>query len=102
MKTQTFGVEIEMNHITRENAAKAVANYFGTTAYFKGTGYMIWACKDQQGREWQFERDASIVGPEAEKCEMVTPILTYSDMETLQDIVSKALVICIDFECFIV
>ena len=87
MKTQTFGVEIEMNHITRENAAKAVANYFGTTAYFKGTGYMIWACKDQQGREWQFERDASIVGPEAEKCEMVTPILTYSDMETLQDIV---------------
>lgn len=88
MKDQTFGVEIEMNHIKREKAAELVANFFGTTHYFKGGGiYNIWACKDDRGREWQFERDASIRGPELEKCEMVTPILKYEDIETLQEII---------------
>lgn len=88
MKDQTFGVEVEMNHITREHASELIAAYFGTTHYFKGGGvYKIWACKDTQGREWQFERDASILGPDNEKCEMVTPILKYEDIETLQEIV---------------
>lgn len=89
MRDQTFGVEIEMNHITRENAATLVAGYFGTTHYFKSDSgvYRIWACKDQKGREWQFERDSSILGPDDEKCEMVTPILKYEDIETLQEIV---------------
>ena len=88
MKNQTFGVEIEMNHITREKAAELIADYFGTIHYYKGCGiYKIWACKDTQGREWQFERDASIYGPEDEKCEMVTPILHYEDIETLQEII---------------
>lgn len=88
MKDQTFGVEIEMNHIKREKAAELVAKFFGTTHYYKGGGiYNIWACKDKKGREWQFERDASIRGPELEKCEMVTPILKYEDIETLQEII---------------
>lgn len=88
MKDQTFGVEVEMNHITRENASIIVAGYFGTTHYYKGGGvYKIWACKDTQGREWQFERDGSILGPDDQRCEMVTPILTYKDIETLQEIV---------------
>ena len=30
MKKQTIGVEIEMNNITREKAARKVAEYFGT------------------------------------------------------------------------
>ena len=30
MKNQTIGVEIEMNNITREKAARKVAEYFGT------------------------------------------------------------------------
>lgn len=89
MKEQTIGVEIEMNNITREKAAKKVAEYFGTTAWdaARQYGYCAWACKDQQGRVWKFQRDVSIAGPEAEKCEMVTPILTYQDIETLQEIV---------------
>ena len=32
MKNQTIGVEIEMNNITREKAARKVAEYFGTRA----------------------------------------------------------------------
>lgn len=34
MKKQTIGVEIEMNNITREKAARKVADYFGTTAWY--------------------------------------------------------------------
>ena len=32
MKNQTIGVEIEMNSITRQKAAKRVADYVGTRA----------------------------------------------------------------------
>ena len=89
MKKQTIGVEVEMNNITREKAARKVAEFFGTTEWYAAGeyGYMTWACKDQQGRVWKFQRDISIHGPEAEKCEMVTPILTYEDIETLQAII---------------
>ena len=41
---------------------------------------------DQQDREWKFQRDVSINGPDDEKCELVTPILTYADMETFQEL----------------
>ena len=37
MKRQTIGVEVEMNNITRENAARIAADYFGTGRY-KYTG----------------------------------------------------------------
>ena len=89
MKNQTIGVEVEMNNITREKAAKKVAEFFGTTAWYAAAeyGYFSWACKDQQGRVWKFQRDVSIHGPDAQKCEMVTPILTYDDIETLQAII---------------
>lgn len=89
MKNQTIGVEIEMNNITREKAARKVAEYFGTRAWNAASeyGYYSWACKDQQGRVWKFQRDVSIYGPDAEKCELVTPILTYDDIETLQEII---------------
>lgn len=89
MKNQTIGVEVEMNNITREKAARKVAEFFGTTAWDAASeyGYFSWACKDQQGRVWKFQRDTSISGPDAEKCELVTPILTYEDIETLQAII---------------
>ena len=90
LKAQTFGVEIEGNNITRENAAKTAAEYFKTNRYENTAyrdGYMTWTAYDQQGREWKFSRDVSISGPDAEKCEMVTPILSYDDMELLQGLV---------------
>ena len=92
MKNQTIGVEVEMNNITRQNAAKAAAEYFGTgrsedTAY--RNGYRTWSAWDTQGREWKFSRDVSIEGPEAEQCELVTPILRYEDMELLQGLIRK-------------
>ena len=35
MKTQTFGIEIEMNHITRQRAAQVVAETLGEGATFR-------------------------------------------------------------------
>lgn len=89
MKQQTIGVEIEMNSITRRKAAILVGEYFGTRAYdaAREYGYCSWACQDRKGRIWKFQRDCSIAGPEDEKCEMVTPILRYDDIEDLQEIV---------------
>lgn len=35
MKDQYFGVEVEMTGITREQAAQALADYFGTIPQYK-------------------------------------------------------------------
>ena len=89
MKKQTIGVEIEMNNITRQKAAKIAATFFGTgrVEYTANrNGYYTWSAWDTQGREWKFSRDVSISGPDDEKCEMVTPILTYADIESLQEL----------------
>ena len=92
MKKQTIGVEVEMNSITRQNAAKLAADFFGTGRFqdtARRNGYRTWSAWDAQGREWKFQRDSSIAGPDDERCEMVTPILTYADMETLQELVRR-------------
>ena len=92
MKKQTIGVEVEMNSITREKAARLTATFFGTGRYENTAcrnGYCTWSAWDESGREWKFQKDVSIAGPDSEKCEMVTPILTYVDMETLQELVRR-------------
>ena len=89
MKNQTIGVEVEMNSIKRSKAAKIAADFFGTGRYentASRNGYYTWSAWDSEGREWKFQRDVSISGPDDEKCEMVTPILTYGDIETLQEL----------------
>jgi len=90
MKKQTIGVEVEMNSIERSKAAKLAAEFFGTGRWqdtARRNGYSTWSAWDAQGREWKFQKDVSIHGPDSEKCEMVTPILTYTDMDTLQGLV---------------
>ena len=89
-----FGVEIEMNHITRENAAKLAAEFFGTnhyeyTALSQGDGYRTWSAWDEQGRKWKFSYDCSIAGVSEKKCELVTPILEYKDIEVLQELIRR-------------
>lgn len=92
MKTQTIGVEIEMNGISREKAAKIAADFFGTgrsqnTAF--RNGYCTYSAWDADGREWKFQKDVSISGPDSEKCELVTPILHYEDIELLQELARR-------------
>ena len=92
MKKQTIGVEVEMNNIRRDKAAELAAAFFGT-GRFENTasrnGYYTWSAWDANGREWKFQKDCSISGPDDKKCELVTPILHYSDIETLQELVRK-------------
>ena len=92
MKEQTIGVEVEMNNITREKAARIAADFFETHRYENTAGrngYYTWSAWDSQGREWKFQRDVSIAGPDSEKCELVTPILHYSDIENLQELIRR-------------
>ena len=92
LKNQTIGVEVEMNNITREKAAKLAADFFGTGRWentANRNGYQTWSAWDGEGREWKFQKDVSIAGPDVQKCEMVTPILHYSDIENLQELIRK-------------
>ena len=91
MKAQTFGCEVEMNGISRMDAARVAAEYFGMPTKYYDTadrnGYFTWSAWDAQGREWKFSRDVSIAGPDAQKTELVTPVLHYEDMELLQGLI---------------
>ena len=93
MKQQTIGVEVEMYNIKRSRAAELAATFFGTGRYeytSPRNGYQTWSAWDNQGREWKFQRDCSIQArTDEEKCEMVTPILTYDDIETLQELIRQ-------------
>ena len=88
MLNQTFGVEIEMSGISRKRAATILADYFGTTVYHDGGSYDTYSAYDNQHRKWKCVYDSSIVASsKTYKCELVTPILTYADMNDLQEIV---------------
>lgn len=86
MKNQTFGIEIEMNHITREQAAQMVAQTLGEGAAFRHTGgtYDAWEVTGPDGRKWKLVSDASIAGPRTHGTEFVSPICRWEDIETVQ------------------
>lgn len=98
MKNQTIGVEIEMTGVNRNTVAKVLAKHFGTAATYIGGSYKAYEVDDNEGRTWKVMRDSSI---RAEKkngeevtsaddlyqVELVTPILTYNDIENLQEVV---------------
>lgn len=103
IKEQAFGVEIEMTGISRKNAARITAKFFGTEAIDLGTYYATWGATDSCGRTWKFMFDSSIsavnkdgipqkntFNPKKDvyKCEFVTPILHYEDLETLKKIMN--------------
>lgn len=94
-KMQSFGIEIEMNHIGRDKAAEIVAKHYGTIAsvHYAGEGYRTWKCLDRYGRTWKFMTDSSIAGYRMNPdtvCEMVTPICYYDqDMEDICTIIRE-------------
>jgi hypothetical protein len=52
------------------------------------TSYDPWQVTDLKGRVWKVVKDASLVNvPEHLRAELVTPILSYSDLDTLQQVV---------------
>lgn len=100
MRNQTFGVEIEMTGITRAQAAKTIAEYFGTSCTGRERAYDAYTAKDSQGRTWKAMSDSSIYAERKAcgdrisagslyKTEVVTPILHYEDIEDLQEILRR-------------
>ena len=71
MKTQTFGIEIEMNRISRIAAAQVLADYFGTRVRYVGGTYDTRLVPDGQGRDWKIVLDNSIEGPQAERTVLI-------------------------------
>ena len=99
IKRQRFGVEVEMTGITREAAARVIAEVLGSTASSEdGTCYHTITIRDSSARKWKVMRDASIrtVRNDNSRCaldrysvEVVTPPLNYDDIETFQNIIRK-------------
>ena len=87
MKTQTFGIEVEMNHISRQRAAEVIAAHFGTRVEYQGGTYDTRLIPDAQGRKWKVVSDSSIDGPSSEKTEFVSPICKWEDIETVQALI---------------
>ena len=61
LKDQCFGVEIEMTGITRGQAARALADYFGTEARYTGGTYGTWTVKDPRRKTWELVNGSSIL-----------------------------------------
>lgn len=89
MKTQTFGIEVEMTGITRQRAAEVIAAHFGTSAQHTGGTYDAWQVRDGQGRAWKLVSDASIAGAHDQQTEFVSPICRWEDIETVQELIRK-------------
>jgi len=98
MKNQKFGIEIELTGLTREKAAKVVANYFNSHSDRVGNGYDIYEIVDDQSRRWKVMNDASICAEkkvtgeyisaeDVYRVELVSPICTYDDIPKIQEIV---------------
>lgn len=99
MKTQHFGIEIEMTGITRSKAASLMATCFGTGEKdHEGGAYDTYTAKDEQGRTWKAMNDSSLQ-PQKKingrvfeastnyRTEVVSPILSYDDIPKLQELI---------------
>lgn len=98
MKGQAFGVEIEFTGMSREKAASILATYFHSSCRRLIGTSTTFAATDPRGRWWKVVRDGSI-RPQTRRntrypgdkddlrCELVTPVLSYHDIPTLQAII---------------
>ena len=76
-----FGIELECGGIPRERAAQAIHAVVGGRLV-SGTVHA------RDGRMWKVVHDGSLTGwPSEWRCELVSPILTYCDLEELQQVV---------------
>ena len=106
IQDQNFGIEIELTGITRPHAAQIIAQHFGTgRTEHVSDGYDTTKAMDSKGRWWKCSGDVSI-RPEIKtngriqqryegrtatdlRCEVVSPICQYSDIEDVQEIIRK-------------
>lgn len=101
MKNQTIGVEIEMTGITKAKAAEVTANFLGGIITRTYDGYDTYNIITPDTRVWKIMNDASIktmrnskgmlkpISNKEYSVELVTPILKYEDIETLQELIRR-------------
>ena len=97
MRSQNFGIEIEMTGLTRAAAARIIAGHFDTQATHVGGGYDAYTIRDNRNRQWKVVSDASIrcrngnnrSASRDYSVEFVSPICQYGDIETIQELVRK-------------
>ena len=58
MRSQRFGIEIEMTGLTRCEAAKVLAGYFRTETTYVGGSYDAYTVRDHEGRQWKIMKDS--------------------------------------------
>jgi len=85
---EEFGTELELVKISREAAAKAVQSVVGGNVRYAGGPYDSYEVTALDGRKWKVVADASLNEvPSHLRAEIVTPILHWNDLETLQQVV---------------
>lgn len=101
MKNQTIGVEIEMTGITKAEAAAVAVNFLGGRITREYDGYDTYNIIAPDQRVWKIMNDASIktmkntkeklkaINNKDYSVEIVTPILRYEDIETLQELIRR-------------
>ena len=101
MKNQTIGVEIEMTGITKAEAAEVAVTFLGGRITREYDGYDTYNIIAPDQRIWKIMNDASIktmkntkgklkgVNNKDYSVELVTPILRYEDIETLQELIRR-------------
>lgn len=101
MKNQTIGVEIEMTGITKAEAAEVAVNFLGGVIRREYDGYDTYNIIAPDQRVWKIMNDASIktmknikgklkdINNKDYSVELVTPILKYEDIETVQELVRR-------------
>ncbi len=102
MLNSKFGIEIELTGITRNQAAKIVAEHFEGSIQKLGGYYDKYQITAADGRKWIIMSDASIHKQKNENgnisatcssvysVELVSPILTYNnDIKNLQELIRK-------------
>ena len=100
MKTQTFGIEIEMTGITREEAALVTKRFLGGKIKRLYDTYDTYQIVAPDNRIWKLVSDGSISTKKKEKgklvsankdysVELVTPIMVYGDIELLQELIRR-------------
>jgi hypothetical protein len=83
MRELKFGIEIETVGQTREMVARAIQTVVGGEVI---SSYDTWMVRDAHGRIWKAMPDGSLSNS-YRSAEVVSPVLRYEDLETLQQVV---------------
>jgi hypothetical protein len=83
IQNQTFGFEFEFYGLTRKEATRVISEVIGGSEPISSRNQYLTV--DPEGRNWKVVYDGSIQATRGEACEMVTPILKYKDIETVQN-----------------